>query len=421
MNCFPFATTRLGKTCGLICAIIFLLAVDLNGQEDSASVPSQTGKTTFAAGYLKAKVSNYYLQKHKQPLFLLPFASWNNYDKWSVGAGVFTNPAKETKFSFRLFPGWSFTTERLNYTGHISYKLFSEAKTLSVVPYVWAQSYTYQQNAGMFPSFLSVHGGIDFIPETKKTFSGFNITWHYVDREYLEWNLLESMYVLKNISNSVVEASAATQIFGSGKQNLQKFAVEFNRDICKTSMTSVHVFNYGDASKSFSIRFLGGMFLSRKIPFQHDYRFRLSGISGKHDYTFSHVYLSRSESGKEIQYNQIFPENGFFKTLVPLGQTWKWMAAVNLKTDLPGIIPLQIYLDLGTYEGAGTLYPESKYIPWNFGLIIPVVREKAEIFIPLFMSNDIKHYYDINQISFFNRITWMIRFDEINPFKTLKQ
>lgn len=370
------------------------------------------------------KTAEYYTSRKKQRLFLIPFVSWNEYDKWHFGFGAFTNPVRNTGASFRIFPGWSLSANSLNYAGHFAIKIPASNNKLTIEPFVTGKSYNYDFYSGSLLSFSRYKFGIatEFLHKGKLgKIHDFMVGMHQSDTEILRWNIADSIYEKKHSKNWLLELSVNFSLLPKNNANLQNITFEVNNDVGKVMLTMLHRFHYKTPEKYVSIRLFAGTFLYRNLPQEKNYRLHLSGVTGNHDYNFAYPFLSRSEYSDRFIYNQLYPGNGFFKTSVPTGQSWDWLLALNIKADFPGHLPLQFYLDLGTYNDAGNLYAGNATFPWNFGVAVPILKEFAEIYIPLFMSEEIKNYYSINQIHFFNRITWMIRFDLLNPFNTLKQ
>jgi hypothetical protein len=369
-------------------------------------------------------IKDYYSSKGKRPLFILPYAAWNNYDKLYAGAGIFTNPVRKTKLRLRFFPAWSFGADKFVYAGNFSWHHEFSDEISFIEPFFTAHSYSYDKKDNLVPGFTNFNAGLNLQlgqENAHNPFTSMMMTWHYIKRDLLLWNNLENSYELTNRTNSILAVKVSSNIIHISKENKQQLEAEFSKDAGKISFSTLHRFQNEEKKTLFEFRIFAGTFLYSEPSLTEDYRFRLSGISGKNDYLYSNPFLSRSESTGNFLTNQVYPGDGFFKTLVPLGQTWDWMTTLNLRGSFPGKIPLQFYVDIGTYKNAGTLFPGNKTLPWNGGMIVQIWKDYIEVFVPLLMSDDIKSIYQLNNIDFFSRISWMIRFDEINPFKLLQK
>jgi len=370
------------------------------------------------------KIKDYYINKGKQPLFILPYAAWNNYDKLYAGIGIFTNPVRKTNHRFRFFPAWSFGADKFVYAGRFSWhhEFFNEASFIE--PFLTAHSYSYDKKENFIPGFTNINAGLNLHLVTgneHNTFTTLKTTLHYIKRDMALWNNTENVYELTSRTQSILAVNIHSNIIHIAKENKQQLEAEFSKDAGKISFSSLHRLQNEEKKTLFEFRVFAGTFLYSATTLTEDFRFRLSGISGRNDYLYSYPYLSRNEPSRSFWTNQVYPGDGFFKTLVPLGQTWDWMATLNLRGSFPGKIPVQFYLDIGTYKNAGNLFPGSTALPWNGGMIIQIWKDYIEVFVPLLMSEDIKSIYQLNNIDFFSRISWMIRFDEINPFKLLQK
>lgn len=404
-----------------ICLICFPAFTQENSDTDSTTL---RGRESLKTDVLFQKAGNYYTQKNDRALFFIPFAGWNLYDKMFVGAGIFTNPVKETSFRFRFFPSWSFGADRLQYAGRISMRFNTDNIFTHAEPYIRAQSSGYDLKMRTVLNYHLFQAGIDVglsDRNSEKEKPGFRFSWRHVSQEQMQWDQTDSMNYTEKHNTDIFELTVRTNALRFADINRQEIQAQFNSKMLKASVLAFHRLEFGEYNNSLEMRFFAGGFLYNTLPSKDDFRFRLSGVQGTDNYTYDLPYLSRSETGYNFFTNQIYPGDGFFKTTVPLGQSWDWLVALNLRVDFPWKIPLQIYFDVGTYKHAGTLYQGNTLIPWNGGISLLLWKDYIEIFIPLLMSEDIKHIYEINSTGFFDRISWMIRFDEMNPFKLLKK
>ena len=56
---------------------------------------------------------------------------------------------------------------------------------------------------------------------------------------------------------------------------------------------------------------------------------------------------------------------------------------------------------------------------FDFGLWIPIKKDIIEVYIPLVYSKNIQKEIEYNNISFWQRITFVIQFNSLNPFKMM--
>lgn len=357
------------------------------------------------------------------PVYVQPFFSWNDYDGLYPGIGLFNSPLSSTKFKYSLFPAWSFSTNSLIYSGAISFRIpltYSKSGLTELIPFIKSQTMTYNYIPGFFLNYSTYKGGFKLnIPNNKHDKTNHSITFssELIKKQQLEWNTSDSMYHKNTIQYSLFSLKYEGAISQIGDREKQEFFMEGNGNMMKISFSTSHFFQYNSPRKGLHIRAFAGTFIFKKLPSAIDYRFRMNGTHGPDDYGFSLPFLARSDIDYGLMANQIYPNDGFFKINTPVGQTWDQLFALNIKTDIPGFLPLQLYADFATYTNAGSAFQGSTILPWNAGVVIAIIRDKIEIYLPLFMSEDIKQVYAINNLKFINRISWMIRFDEMNILK----
>jgi hypothetical protein len=401
----------------LTAALLLVLSLNMLAQNNQSAF-----RRSLNSDSIKLKVQSHYLQKSQRNVFALPIVSWNNYDKLHAGAGVFSNPVVPKNLTYRLFGFWSFGASTFNHAAYISHTI-KVGENSKIEPFVRSNSFSYNHIMREKLQFLGVRAGVkgEFLNKNNEKNFKVLLELHHVSNQIMMWNVTDSMYHKTDRKLSIAEVQFEGPLICLSDEDVQVLRGEFNKDVGKVSFTSSHSFQYLNPKKSFDIRLFAGGFLYKQLPSENDFRFRLSGISGRNDYLYNYSYPYRSEVGYNFMANQMFPGDGYFKTAVPLGQTWDWLFAANFRTDLPGFLPFQIYLDVATYKDAGTLFPGNARVPWNAGVVVKILKNKAEIYLPLFMSQDIRNIYEVNNANFLSRISWMVRFDQLNPFKTLKK
>ena len=103
--------------------------------------------------------------------------------------------------------------------------------------------------------------------------------------------------------------------------------------------------------------------------------------------------------------------DGAFKTPTSVGQSAKWLAALNLKMEAPFAIPVGVYADIGVAEKSDVMF--------NAGFSFRVWRDICEVFFPLVWSNDIKTAYEANGIEYGERIRFTLNLPAANPYRLL--
>ncbi len=140
--------------------------------------------------------------------------------------------------------------------------------------------------------------------------------------------------------------------------------------------------------------------------------------NGQNDYLYEHFFINRSaQSG--FWSHQIDINTGGFKTAVSsaygLGQSNKYIAAVNMAFDLPVKIGIKPFLDLGIYGYLPTVNEgyQNKFL-YSGGIMLQIFRNNFEIYLPLINSKEIENIYK-EKPNYFNRLSFMINLD-INTY-----
>ena len=192
-----------------------------------------------------------------------------------------------------------------------------------------------------------------------------------------------------------------------------------NTNFIKGSAELNYRITYQHKKKGFDIRLFAGKFLYQKSTYYGNYNFRMSGQSGWQDYLYDNYYLGRSDY-TGIASQQFTETDGAFKILTGIGQTNKWIVALNLKTSIPGKLPIRLFADLGTYSGAGKAFSGSQKFVYDAGFDISLIRDYLEIFLPVFVSSDIKTEQNFNGKKFIEKIRFTLYLDKVNPFEIAK-
>jgi hypothetical protein len=203
--------------------------------------------------------------------------------------------------------------------------------------------------------------------------------------------------------------------------SMQKISITANQDFVKICGELNKFFCYGDPDKGMQVRVFGGYAdIHEHIQPAVDYRFSLDGMTGERDLQFQEVFLGRSEtSGFYSQ--QFFTADAGFKIPTSFYKTSnKWMAAINVSTTLPGLIPFRLFLDAGTFNDFKLNSSTESSFAFDYGIALPLFKEKITIFVPIGYSDDLKYIVDRENLHFGNLIRFEIKFDKLYPLNNLR-
>jgi hypothetical protein len=194
------------------------------------------------------------------------------------------------------------------------------------------------------------------------------------------------------------------------------------KQMLRASVTGTILLPRNKELKGLSLRFFAGAFIIRPHDASApDFRFSLQGMGPRRDVLYDHTIIARNHRPGALLANQTTGTYGNFKIPTPLGLNWHWLTALNVLYDIPQL-PLRVFVDTGTYHGAGNELLGSEKIPFVAGIQIPFMKDVVSLNLPLLMSADIKKVAELNGLNdFHQRITFFIDFQKINPMEARRK
>lgn len=378
----------------------------------------------------------------KTQLFWVPVMGWNNYNKFMLGAAVYNNLLPEKKLEWTLMPMYGFGNKDLAGGASVNYNMHFGRLFQTVRLGVNALRYAYENEPLTNLNFTKIAPEL-FIELKKKrlnnsltqTFRARHVnitkeTYQFVQTPSETYLGYDSVYTAFNDLTYVI----------TGKQKFSPWNISANlqqgEEFVKTSLTANYQVALKGKRKSVDIRFFAGIFLIRPDDLSGNYFFQTSGAQGNDDYLYDYVYLGRSEIYPFTSYangnytktekfisHQFAETDGGFKTYTPLGNSREWMATVNIKSSLPGKIPLKLFADAGFFPGESVTNSNFLY---DAGIYFPLIPDVMEIYIPLLFSQDIRD--GINNIpsdkegfkKFIDNVRFTFNIHKLNPFELVR-
>lgn len=170
-----------------------------------------------------------------------------------------------------------------------------------------------------------------------------------------------------------------------------------------------------------TFRGFGGHFVQRDdelMEARMGWRYHL----GASDLLYDHLFFNRQPIGT-LTDQQITKDQGGFKTPNSLGTSDTWIAAVNMELDAPFALPLSLFASAGASpvktvtQGGTTTSTEFQY---EGGIGIRLIRDMAEVWIPLFASEDINDQLDLLDYDFLERIRFVFAIEKLDPTGALR-
>lgn len=317
----------------------------------------------------------------------LPILGYNQYNKFMLGCAFYNYSLLQRKTEITFAPMYAFGsktptgfaditryfTQNNNLFQQITFT--GKAKTFA---YNYFDSKAFNEvnntNVNSFNlNYYKLSTNLDF--ELKKQNPRSKITQHigytsnflFVDNEKYSFDYSDT---ISRISvGSINKSTIINNFYYNLKDNrvINPYDLAFNlqhNDLFgKASITLNYSISFKDKN-SLDIRLFAGAFLYKNQNLKDDYRFRMSGFSGYQDYLFDYNFIGRNEING-IPNAQFTENDGAFKIWTPLGQTSKWLVAVNLKSPKVGKLPLKMYADIGTSEFNESLYKDKFVQRWR--------------------------------------------------------
>ena len=203
-----------------------------------------------------------------------------------------------------------------------------------------------------------------------------------------------------------------------------KLSLQQGKDFVLSTLEANRFFSYNIGKKGFSARAFAGAFLhNNTLQNPAQARFLTMTDAGRFDYLMDDFYIGRNEiDGFWSQ--QVGRRNGAFKVPVAsIGRTDGYLFALNLRGDLPIElpIPVQLFADFG-YSLPKNRIDElsgTREFLFSAGIAITPLPDALEIYIPLLHKKTYKNVLKNNREKFYERITFYINFDKLNPLKAV--
>lgn len=373
---------------------------------------------------------------HKTQINYLPIAGYNMYNKFMLGCAFYNYTILQKKIEYTLAPMFAFGNKDLAGYADINLNLTMDRVFQQIT--IGAKVKRFANNYNDFAYYNSILGNTE---QVKPMYTNYNkiapfiefelkkknarspitqkisYTYNQIIFDQIQYNLTNingsSYYKPKKGTNYLYVNTLQYKL--ENKRAINPFnliyQLDHNWEMAKTSLT----FNYAVSFKNnntLDIRFFAGAFLYQSKNVVNDYRFRMSGWNGYQDYGYDYMYFGRNED-HGMPFSQFVENDGAFKVWTPLGQTSKWLVALNLKSPKLGKLPLKLFVDIGASEFNESLIKDK--VLYDVGVNITVWKNVLDIYIPFLYSQDIKNALSANNKSFFDGIRFTFNMQNLKP------
>lgn len=393
---------------------------------------------------VKLKFLGSFEPSDENQIYFSPILGWNAQDKYMLGMSFYNSSVPEKKFEWMLSPMYAFRTNTITgiadfkwnsnfnfgpfrkMTLGYNFKSFSSERSGWVtVNYDNGTTYPNPVEITKYENWLRNEVNFNTELRTKLRKARHNISVRGImihEKIALYTNdITQALNVRYSIKNRQVlkPASAHVDLVTLSSEQFGSFTgISFEGKIRK---------NYNVDLKGFEFRFFSGMTLSRNaLNNTSRYNWSLTGQTGLNDYLFDHTLLGRYQSYPNMTNQQNTETQGNFKTATKsiIGSNDKWVIATNFKVEAPTRFPIGVFADAGIYPltvvSQNGVSQKVDFL-YDAGIYIPISKDRFEIYIPLVYGDNIKNQIDYQGVTFLQRIRFTLSFDDLNPFKIVRE
>jgi hypothetical protein len=364
----------------------------------------------------------------------LPILGYNMYNKFMLGCAFYNYSFLQRKTEITIAPMYAFGSKTpVGFADIKKYIMPNNDLLQQITLTAKAKSFAYDHfNAKFFNdangtnvksidlNYYKVAGTIDL--ELKKRRARSSIEQHIgYTANFLSVDQMSYKIDFTDSSKSTAGTKNTQTIINNlyyslrNKQVINPYSVNVNFQHNDLFGKASLELNYGITIKeknTLDIRLFAGAFVFGQDIDRGPYRFRMSGFNGYQDYLFDYNYVGRNEING-VGFAQFTENDGAFKVWTPLGQSSKWLVAMNIKSPKVGKLPLKLFLDIGTSEFNESLYKDK--VLYNFGVDICLWKNIFEIYVPFAYSKDIRTALEVNNKGFFDTVRFTLNLHNINP------
>ncbi len=374
---------------------------------------------------------------NKQKVFVAPALAYNVYDGFMAGLLFHNLTFPQRKFQYVLAPLYGFRSKEINGAGSVGYSWFPNKTFQEILLQADFKTFHFDETGTNIPGLL-MKRFIKVAPSLQFTFKESSATSPVIRTLALKgYGIRENNFnFVQDPTDSLFKPVLESQNYFYGTlryqhQNKRPFNpfnytanAQFGENFSKLSVEGNVRIDYNRPKKALYIRAYAGKFIYLNNQSSVESRYLLnSTFRGENDFLYDDTYIGRSEQ-EGFGAHQISLREGGMKIATPLyanpiGRSDNWLAAINVKTDLPIKLPVRIFADVATFAKASKLNPSGQKILFDAGFEIFLLNDLVNIYVPVVMSRDYQDYtktfYPDNRL--LRTITFSIQLQNINWLK----
>lgn len=350
----------------------------------------------------------------------IPIVGWNKYNGLMPGVVFYNAPIPQPKFEYRIMPLWGLNNANLA-GSFFAQRYFSPYNThiQQVTIGITGKRFAYSNVSNNNFSALCLFTNVDLRNKNARSTikNKINIKGIYTQIPYVSTanKMLNVFTTQLNLYHSNNRAHNPYQAV---------LSLETGNKYQKLSTEIIYKLEYTEKG-ALDIRLFAGKFITNKN--NHAFKdFYLSGTSGANDYLLEETFVGRYETYEQNHFlaSQFVANQGAFSVFCPQANSNDWLLSLGLSSSIPYItaLPLKIYGNIGIFETNSiyeTLYG-TQDILWETGLKLSFFNSAFEIFVPIFVSDELSTAMDAYADKYTERIRFSVKFNNINPFNLVK-
>ncbi len=348
----------------------------------------------------------------KTEFYYLPVAGWNNYNKTMLGVLLYNNLLPARNFEYQLMPMYSYVKNDFAGTGKLNYTMYPKSGVFHNINIsLSAMQYAWEHDSGN--NFQRYKGEADFkIRANIKS----PIEIHFICNSIAATDIFYKENDIDFYENFIFTYNRKKVTDQIGLN----FATQVGKDFTKCSINADYKFLF-TKNKAISFHLFAGKFIYNNT-YKANLNFRLSGTSGLDDYTYSDVFLGRTESIQSDTNNvfahQFVKNDGAFVVWSPF-QSKDWLVSLNMTTALPIPLPIKFYAGIATFPKIN-MFDLQHFYTWETGIELRIIPDIFSIFLPLFYADDIKQTNDMYTSRYVQKIRFTLNLNKLNIFEIKK-
>jgi len=365
-------------------------------------------------------------------LYVAPIIAANKYDGFMLGCMLSNEIVPLRSLQFTFVPMYGFRSNRIEGLGDITKFIKTKNRKINMVEvginfrrfassnyknFIHDDTLTFYSRSDLYINLL-------LAKKNPRSFRDNN----------LKFGILGISETGKNLQRQSAQTNFTTYTYleFNSKDNSKLNPVNYNikslrGNVNRLQATVVGHFNFSIKKKMY-YRFFGGV-MKGTTTLQGRASFFPTGNQGYQDFTYDQLMPARNGQtlDNHVFTHQVLTRDGNIHIPLSMGNSDKWLTAVNFELPLPGKIPFMVYGDFSLYNSVS--YNSSSpnipiYTPtslYSFGLSLPFFSRSFIIYFPLLNSQSINTAFDTNfpntsKIGLFaKKISFILDLSKLNP------